>query len=374
MIPSISSPENGESVVKRKITPLSDTQVLSPPSESRKRKRETTENDPEEFVPKKIDIEKELQSFITNPILDVLPHKDTHVKASDSAYSFVSPPLSDHSSMTSTLQSDPLPSSGTPSSSQSHDFVFSDSLSPSSVYLLRSIHHIVKENQALLNSLVNSSYHSLKDPELLQSQLEAEKTRSSQLTTYLTECMESNDALTKQVEVLQREMHRLQTADVEFSILDKGVKQTLEQNDEMIIAFQKQCAELKSQLEQAKLRIHRLQKQLESRESPEEDVEQVSLFPPIEMSEQAKTASSLQFMNQLLIQQLAEERKRSQSRTRADTVSLEKWKEAEGEIEALRQQVETLKRDNEELKQLLSNTDLTDYQLIEDSLEDSTVQ
>ena len=42
VIPSISSPENGESVVKRygqnisvicrKITPLSDTQVLSPPS------------------------------------------------------------------------------------------------------------------------------------------------------------------------------------------------------------------------------------------------------------------------------------------------------------------------------------------------------
>ena len=74
--------------------------------------------------------------------------------------------------------------------------MFSDSLSPSSVYLLRSIHHIVKENQALLNSLVNSSSHSLQDPELLQSQLEAEKTRSSQLTTYLTECMESNDAVT----------------------------------------------------------------------------------------------------------------------------------------------------------------------------------
>ena len=163
-------------------------------------------------------------------------------------------------------------------------------------------------------------------------------------------------------------------ADSPQSILDKGVKQTLEQNDEMIVAFQKQCAELKSQLEQAKLHIHRLQKQLQSRESPEENAEQTSLFPPIEMSEQAKTASSLQFMNQLLIQQLAEERKRSQSRTRADTVSLEKWKEAEGEIEALRQQVETLKRDNEELKQLLSKTDLTDYQLIEDSLEDSTVQ
>ena len=79
-----------------------------------------------------------------------------------------------------------------------------------------------------------------------------------------------------------------------------------------------------------------------------------------------RTASSLQFMNQLLIQQLAEERKRS-----SEAVSSEIWKQAKEEAENLRSALEKAKRENEELRELLSKTDLTDYQLLEDSQEGS---
>ena len=89
-------------------------------------------------------------------------------------------------------------------------------------------------------------------------------------------------------------------------------------------------------------------------------------FDSVEWSESMRTASSLQFMNQLLIQQLAEERKRS-----SEAVSSEVWKQTKEEAESLRCALEKAKKENEELRDLLSKTDLTDYQLLEDSQEGS---
>ena len=90
------------------------------------------------------------------------------------------------------------------------------------------------------------------------------------------------------------------------------------------------------------------------------------VFDSVEWSESMRTASSLQFMNQLLIQQLAEERKRS-----SEAVSSEVWKQTKEEAESLRCALEKAKKENEELRDLLSKTDLTDYQLLEDSQEGS---
>ena len=61
------------------------------------------------------------------------------------------------------------------------------------------------ENQSLLNSLLNHSFSSSHDSEkqqqqqeqidALESQLLAEKSRCSQLTDYLSDCMEANDSV-----------------------------------------------------------------------------------------------------------------------------------------------------------------------------------
>lgn len=104
-------------------------------------------------------------------------------------------------------------------------------------------------------------------------------------------------------------------------------------------------------------------------QNPSESTEaKESAFSPVEWSESLRTASSLQFMNQLLIQQLAEERKRS-----SEAVSSEIWKQTKEESANLRRALEEAKKENEELRTLLSKTDLTDYQLLEDSQEGSEV-
>ena len=44
-----------------------------------KRRRGSAENVEEAFVPKKIDIEKEIQSFITTPLLEISSNGGAHV-------------------------------------------------------------------------------------------------------------------------------------------------------------------------------------------------------------------------------------------------------------------------------------------------------
>ena len=68
------------------------------------------------------------------------------------------------------------------------------------------------------------------------------------------------------------------------------------------------------------------------------------------------------FTNQTLIQQVAE------WRTRYLQNSNKEWKsEMEKRIHSLEEENSTLKKENEEMRGLLSKTDLTDYQYIEDS-------
>lgn len=75
---------------RRKIVPLSDTQLLSPPKvfpfkfivirkDSMKRRHESVESEEAAFIPKKIDIEKEIQSFITTPLLEISSDGGAHV-------------------------------------------------------------------------------------------------------------------------------------------------------------------------------------------------------------------------------------------------------------------------------------------------------
>lgn len=45
-----------------------------------KRKHESAEKEDEAFIPKKIDIEKEIQSFITTPLVEITSSGGAHVR------------------------------------------------------------------------------------------------------------------------------------------------------------------------------------------------------------------------------------------------------------------------------------------------------
>ena len=116
--------------------------------------------------------------------------------------------------------------------------------------------------------------------------------------------------------------------------------------------------------------VDKLQKeqQRSERKDSEEDITDVAATrrelkeEPID--ETMKQLLSYRFMNQLLVQQLAQERRRVQS---------DLTKELEAKNNALMKELEATKKENEELKMALSKTDLTDYQFIEDSSEESVV-
>lgn len=136
---------------------------------------------------------------------------------------------------------------------------------------------------------------------------------------------------------------------------------------------QKECEELKQSLKSCKLEMVALKKQWEEREERSLTREERLQFvgPPAvqlsnkEVESQLRELSAYKFTNQLLIQQLSEERKKaSQSR------SAEEVKRIEKENEDLKSEVTKAHKKMEEMKKLIDKMDKADLEYIDDSSEE----
>lgn len=146
---------------------------------------------------------------------------------------------------------------------------------------------------------------------------------------------------------------------------------------------QKECEELKQSLKSCKLEMVALKKQWEEREERSLTREERLQFvgpPAVQLSDkevesQLRELSAYKFTNQLLIQQLSEERKKaSQSRSAEDVKRLEKenedLKRLEKENEDLKSEVTKAHKKMEEMKKLIDKMDKADLEYIDDSSEE----
>lgn len=146
---------------------------------------------------------------------------------------------------------------------------------------------------------------------------------------------------------------------------------------------QKECEELKQSLKSCKLEMVALKKQWEEREERSLTREERLQFvgpPAVQLSDkevesQLRELSAYKFTNQLLIQQLSEERKKaSQSRSAEDVKRIEKenedLKRLEKENEDLKSEVTKAHKKMEELKKLIDKMDKADLEYIDDSSEE----
>ena len=156
---------------------------------------------------------------------------------------------------------------------------------------------------------------------------------------------------------------------------------------------QKECEELKQSLKSCKLEMVALKKQWEEREERSLTREERLQFvgPPAvqlsnkEVESQLRELSAYKFTNQLLIQQLSEERKKaSQSRSAEDVKRIEKenedlkrlekenedLKRLEKENEDLKSEVTKAHKKMEEMKKLIDKMDKADLEYIDDSSEE----
>ena len=146
---------------------------------------------------------------------------------------------------------------------------------------------------------------------------------------------------------------------------------------------QKECEELKQSLKSCKLEMVALKKQWEEREERSLTREERLQFvgPPAvqlsnkEVESQLRELSAYKFTNQLLIQQLSEERKKaSQSRSAEEVKRIEKenedLKRLEKENEDLKSEVMKAHKKMEEMKKLIDKMDKADLEYIDDSSEE----
>lgn len=146
---------------------------------------------------------------------------------------------------------------------------------------------------------------------------------------------------------------------------------------------QKECEELKQSLKSCKLEMVALKKQWEEREERSLTREERLQFvgpPAVQLSDkevesQLRELSAYKFTNQLLIQQLSEERKKaSQSRSAEDVKRIEKeiedLKRLEKENEDLKSEVTKAHKKMEEMKKLIDKMDKADLEYIDDSSEE----
>lgn len=146
---------------------------------------------------------------------------------------------------------------------------------------------------------------------------------------------------------------------------------------------QKECEELKQSLKSCKLEMVALKKQWEEREERSLTREERLQFvgpPAVQLSDkevesQLRELSAYKFTNQLLIQQLSEERKKaSQSRSAEEVKRIEKenedLKRLEKENEDLKSEVTKAHKKMEEMKKLIDKMDKADLEYIDDSSEE----
>ena len=146
---------------------------------------------------------------------------------------------------------------------------------------------------------------------------------------------------------------------------------------------QKECEELKQSLKSCKLEMVALKKQWEEREERSLTREERLQFvgpPAVQLSDkevesQLRELSAYKFTNQLLIQQLSEERKKAnQSRSAEEVKRIEKenedLKQLEKENEDLKSEVMKAHKKMEEMKKLIDKMDKADLEYIDDSSEE----
>lgn len=163
----------------------------------------------------------------------------------------------------------------------------------------------------------------------------------------------------------------------------KSAKEESRQAEESVRIAQKECEELKQSLKSCKLEMVALKKQWEEREERSLTREERLQFvgPPAvqlsnkEVESQLRELSAYKFTNQLLIQQLSEERKKaSQSRSAEEVKRIEKenedLKRLEKENEDLKSEVTKAHKKMEEMKKLIDKMDKADLEYIDDSSEE----
>ena len=173
----------------------------------------------------------------------------------------------------------------------------------------------------------------------------------------------------------------------------KSAKEESRQAEESVRVAQKECEELNQSLKACKLEMVALKKKWEEREERNRTREERLQFvgPPAvplrdkEVESQLRELSAYKFTNQLLIQQLAEERKKaSRCRSAEEVKRIEKENEDLKRIEKENEDLKRIKKENEdlkkevmrankkmeEMKKLIDKMDKADLEYIDDSSEE----
>ncbi|KAK8800411.1 hypothetical protein WA171_005042 [Blastocystis sp. BT1] len=364
--------------VKKRIVPFSDTQGLSPSPvrSTKKRKEQALDASPKDDSFEMIDVEKEVQNLFTDPVTHLRslqpmtsPQQIENITSDlqnsiDEFRSFISSNISRLSEQIS--QSFTKSSSSNSQSASSDPIVEKETKDDSIERILK----IVTQNNQMLTTLSSEPKQEKSSDALrtemnqLRATLEAESAKCKKLLTLLDDTIHENDIMGEDLESMRVELSKRISSEIEYTVLYNGMKESVEQSEAAMLEYRDHCEKLEEKVQELEKRLQYLQKPM-----PECEEDEVSLPEETVEIKQESDVKKLQsmvntylFTNQTLIQQVAE------WRTRYLQNSNKEWKsEMEKRIHSLEEENSTLKKENEEMRGLLSKTDLTDYQYIEDS-------
>ncbi|KNB46190.1 hypothetical protein JH06_0317 [Blastocystis sp. subtype 4] len=367
----------------RRIVPFSDTQGLSPsPRSTKKRKEQALDASPKDDSFEMIDVEKEVQNLFTDPVTHLRslqpmtsPQQIENITSDlqnsiDEFRSFISSNIVSiyyNSRLSEQISQSFTKSSSSNSQSASSDPIVEKETKDDSI---ERILKIVTQNNQMLTTLSSEPKQEKSSDALrtemnqLRATLEAESAKCKKLLTLLDDTIHENDIMGEDLESMRVELSKRISSEIEYTVLYNGMKESVEQSEAAMLEYRDHCEKLEEKVQELEKRLQYLQKPM-----PECEEDEVSLPEETVEIKQESDVKKLQsmvntylFTNQTLIQQVAE------WRTRYLQNSNKEWKsEMEKRIHSLEEENSTLKKENEEMRGLLSKTDLTDYQYIEDS-------
>ena len=168
-----------------------------------------------------------------------------------------------------------------------------------------------------------------------------------------------------------------------------GSKISIQQSEEDVLSYRAKCIQLEEQVKQLQMLIWKIRRPSrysiqpisESEEEQEEKDDENKQESTANTTQQQQVLDlkqaihAYEFTNQILVQQVAElraregkrDQERSEEKGENDECMRKKVKELEKKVRELGEAKVQLEKENEEMKELLSKTDLPDYQFIEDS-------
>ena len=168
------------------------------------------------------------------------------------------------------------------------------------------------------------------------------------------------------------------------TLLYKTALEEVNQAEANFLNSQKMCEELKKEVDRCKLQLsRRKERREEMEERPRVTEYTAKKMEDPKVEELLQKVNTFQFTNQLLVQQLAEERKRNSQRKDSSDIDTvydsevgneqlnKRIKSLEMERDDLKKKYDEVLKENEELKQLLSKMDVSDFQFIGDASDDS---